>query len=60
MRFLIESTKSFGYTMKWMTTGDKKGRSPLIIASMYGYVKVVELIIKEIINSTTDDKVRKM
>ena len=35
-------------TTKWMTTGDKKGRSPLIIASMFGYVKVVELIIKEI------------
>ena len=60
MRFLIESTKSFGYTTKWMTTGDKKGRSPLIIASMFGYVKVVELIIKEIINSTTDEEVRKL
>ena len=60
MRFLIESLRKFGYTTKWMTSGDKKGRSPLIIGSMHGYVKVVELIIREIINCTDEEMIKKM
>ena len=58
MKNLIDATKQFGYTNQWMTSLDKKGRSPLIIASMHGYTNVVELIIKEIIESTDDEKLR--
>ena len=43
-----------------MTSGDRKGRSPLIIASIYGYVNVVGLIIKEIIHSSTELNARKI
>ena len=49
---LIDSTKRFDYTRQWMTTGDIKGRSPLLIASMNGCSTVVELLFKEIIEPT--------
>ena len=59
MKNLIDATKQFGYTNQWMTSLDRKGRSPLILASMHGYTSVVELIIKEIIGSTEDEELRK-
>ena len=56
---LIDSTKRFDYTRQWMTTGDIKGRSPLLIASMNGCSTVVELLFKEIIEPTNDEELRK-
>ena len=58
MRNLIESTKHFGYTNQWITSRDRKGRSPLQIASMLGYIKVVTMILKDIINVECDDDLR--
>ena len=59
MKNLIDATKQFGYTDQWMTSEDKKGRSPLLTSAMHGYTNVVELIVKEIIESTDDDELRK-
>lgn len=58
MKNLIDATKQFGCTNQWMTSEDKKGRSPLQISSMHGYTNVVELIVKEIIESIEDDELR--
>jgi ankyrin repeat protein len=59
MKGLIDSTKRFDYTRQWMTTGDIKGRSPLLIASMNGCSTVVELIFEEIIEPTQNEELRK-
>ena len=59
MNGLIDSTKRFDYTRQWMTTGDIKGRSPLLIASMNGCSTVMKLIFKEIIEPTHEEKLSK-
>ena len=58
MKNMIDATKQFGFTNQWMTSLDRKGRSPLVIASMHGYTNVVDMIIKEIIKSTDDENLR--
>ena len=50
----MDATKQYGLTSEWMTTGDVKGRSPLQIASIYGYKNVVEFLVKEVIKPTEE------
>ena len=46
-------------TKQWMTQTDRKGRTPLHLAAMSGYMSVVRFIVKEIIEATKDIEVRK-
>ena len=50
MRNLIDATKQWDLTDQWMTKGDRKGRTPLHLGAMYGYINVVEFIVIEIID----------
>ena len=59
MRNLIDATKQWELTDQWMTKGDRKGRTPLHLAAIYGYINVVEFIVKEIINCTDNEDTRK-
>jgi ankyrin repeat protein len=58
MRNLIDATKQWELTDKWMTQGDRKGRTPLHLASIYGYINVVEFIVEEVIDCGDTDEVK--
>ena len=58
MRNLVDATKQWNLTDQWLTKGDRKGRTPIHLASIYGYLNVVEFIVDEVINSI-DNEIRR-
>ena len=58
MRNLIDATKQWDLTDQWMTKGDRKGRTPLHLGSIYGYINVVEFIVNEIIDSCDNENLK--
>ena len=58
MRSLIDATKQWNLTDQWMTKGDRKGRTPIHLASIYGYVNVIEFIVDEVINNIDNEIIR--
>ena len=46
-------------TDEWMTQADKKGRTPLHLASIWGYQDVVSFIVEEIIEAVDDEDRKK-
>ena len=59
IRSVVRAIDEWDMQKQWMTQADKKGRTPLHIASMYGYMNVVKFIIKEIVEATQDMDLRK-
>ena len=55
MRNLVDATKQWNLTDQWLTKGDRKGRTPIHLASIYGYLNVVEFIVDEVINSIDNE-----
>ena len=55
MRNLVAATKQYQMTHGWMTQCDKKGRTPLHLASIWGYMNVVSFILEEIVGSTDNN-----
>lgn len=58
MRSLVDASKRWNLTDQWLTKGDRKGRTPIHLASIYGYFNVVEFIVVEVINSIGNEKRR--
>ena len=58
MRNLVDAMKQWDLTDKWMTKGDRKGRTPMHLASIYGYVNVIEFLVKEVIDRIENDETR--
>ena len=59
MRGIVTAVNEWKMTKQWLTQCDKKGRTPLHLASLSGYMKVVRFIVKEIVGSTKDEILRK-
>ena len=55
MRSLLSATKQYQMTDDWLTQSDRKGRTPLHLASIWGYKDVVGFIVEEIIEEINDD-----
>ena len=55
MANVAKAIKLYNLTKEWMTEGDSRGRTPLHIASSYGYQNAVRIIVKENIDSINDD-----
>ena len=58
MRNLVDATKQWNLTDQWLTKGDRKGRTPIHLASIYGYVNVIEFIVDEVINNIDNEIIR--
>ena len=58
MRNLVDAMKQWDLIDKWMTKGDRKGRTPMHLASTYGYVNVIEFLVKEVIDRIENDENR--
>ena len=54
MKNVATAVEVFGLTKEWMTQGDSRGRTPLHLASAYGYLNAVQAIFKEIIDRNKD------
>ena len=54
IRNIVKAIEQFDIKRPWLTQCDKKGRTPLHLASIYGYINVVRYFVKEMINSTED------
>ena len=59
MRSLVSATKQYNMTDEWMTQADRKGRTPLHLAAIWGYREVVAFIVDEIIGAVEDEWQRK-
>ena len=59
MRNIVNAIEEWDMTQQWLTQCDKKGRTPLHLASIYGYLNVVRFIVKEIVGATKDEDLRK-
>ena len=59
MRSLVSATKQYGMTHDWLTQSDRKNRTPLHLASIWGYTDVVSFIVDEIIDAIDDDEKKK-
>ena len=51
MANVAKAIKLYNLTKEWMMEGDSRGRTPLHIASSYGYQNAVKIIVKENIDS---------
>ena len=58
MKNIVRAIEAYDITQQWMTQGDKKGRTPLHLASGYGYLNAVRFIVKEIVQSNNDPDIR--
>ena len=59
IRNIVRAMEQFDIQRPWLTQCDKKGRTPLHLASIYGYINVVRYFVKEMISSTEDPDERK-
>ena len=59
LKEIVKAIDELQMANHWMTQTDKKGRTPLHLASIYGYMNVVRFIVKEIVDSTKDLDLRK-
>lgn len=59
MKNIVSAIGAFDLTHQWMTQGDRKGRTPLHLASAYGYLNAVHFIVKEIVESSENMHLRK-
>ena len=59
MRSLLSATQQYDMTHDWLTQSDKKDRTPLHLASIWGYKDVVSFIVDEIIDVLDDDEKKK-
>ena len=59
MRSLVSATQQYDMTHDWLTQADKKNRTPLHLASIWGYKDVVSFIVDEIIDALEDDEKKK-
>ena len=59
MRSLVSATQQYDMTHDWLTQADKKNRTPLHLASIWGYKDVVSFIVDEIIDALDDDEKKK-
>ena len=50
LRYIVNAVEEFEMENHWMTQGDKKGRTTLHHAAIYGYMNVVTFIVNEVIN----------
>ena len=58
LRYIANAVEEFEMKDHWMTQGDKKGRTVLHHAAIYGYMNVMDFIIKDVIESFEDQDVR--
>ena len=59
MANVAKAIKLYNLTKEWMMEGDSRGRTPLHIASSYGYQNAVKIIVKENIDSIDNDFLKK-
>jgi ankyrin repeat protein len=52
IRNIIKAIEQFDIAESWLTQCDKKGRTPLHLACIYGYINVVRFLVKEFIESS--------
>ena len=50
LRYIVHAVEEFEMENHWMTQGDRKGRTTLHHAAIYGYMNVVTFIVKEVID----------
>ena len=58
IRNIVKAIEQFDIQQPWLTQCDKKGRTPLHLASIYGYINVVRFLVTEILESSTDKELR--
>ena len=59
LRYIVSAISAWNMGHQWITEGDKKGRTPLHLASIYGYFHAVRFIVEEIIEACHDTDRRK-
>ena len=59
MRNIVRAIERWNMKKQWLTQCDRKGRTPLHLASICGYLNVVRFIVQEIIGSTKDADLQK-
>ena len=57
-RNVANAIQAYNLTREWMTYGASKGRTPLHLASSYGYHNTVRIIVNEIIETNKDATLR--
>lgn len=50
LRYIVHAVQELEMENHWMTQGDRKGRTTLHHAAIYGYMSVVTFLVKEVIN----------
>ena len=58
MKSIIHAVEEFEMKDHWMTQGDRKGRTVLHHAAIYGYMNVVTFIVKDVIESFEEEELR--
>ena len=58
LRYVAHAVEEFEMKDHWVTQGDKKGRTVLHHAAIYGYMNVIEFIVKDVIDTFEDQDVR--
>ena len=58
MKNIINAVEEFEMKDHWMTQGDRKGRTTLHHAAIYGYKSVLEFIVNQVIESFEDEDMR--
>ena len=56
LRYIVHAVEEFEMENHWMTQGDRKGRTTLHHAAIYGYMNVVNFLVKEVINILEKDE----
>ena len=59
IRNIVKAIEQFDIQQPWLTQCDKKGRTPLHLASICGYFNVVRFLVKEMIELTEDQQLGK-
>ena len=59
IRNIVKAIEQFDIKQPWLTQCDKKGRTPLHLAAICGYINVVRFLVTEILDKTPNEELRK-
>ena len=58
MKHIVNAVEEFDMKNHWMTQGDRKGRTTLHHAAIYGYMNVVEFLVTQVIETYEDEELK--